>query len=85
MCACAVHTTQPIDDDLDDFMYRQKVLAGMKSETFPESFFGEFSNLRKAIFARDWVEVEETIQALEACAVNVCNKYDAEWLRNNQQ
>ena len=71
--------TQPIDDL--DVQHRQNVLAGMQSETFKELFRNEFTNLREAIKQRDWPEVTDTIEALEACAVDACEKFDEQWKR----
>jgi hypothetical protein len=61
--------------DVDE-LHRRRVLAGMRTESFRELFNNEFENLRVSIKQRDWVEVEETIQALEACAVNAAQMVD---------
>ena len=66
--ACAV---QPIEVDELEVRHRQRVLAGIQTETFKNLFWGEFDNLREAIKERDWVEVNDTIESLEACAVKV--------------
>ena len=56
--------------------HRLRVIDGMKSQTFKDIFYGEFDNLRKAIALRDKTEIRECIEALEACAVDACRKYD---------
>lgn len=62
--------------DLEEAQFRQRVLAGMQTSIFKELFNNEFDNLRKAIKERDWSEVTNTIESLEACAVDACEKYD---------
>ena len=63
----------------EEARHRLHVIAGMKTQTFKELFCGEFDNLRRAITLRDKEEIQATIEALEACAVDVCRKYDALW------
>jgi hypothetical protein len=67
---------EAVDLEIVALLHRKRVLQGMQSETFREIFGDEFTNLSKAISAGDWQEVTDTIEALEACAVDACEKYD---------
>ena len=66
-----------------DAKHRLRVIAGMQTETFKEIFYGEFDNLRRAIAKRDKEEIRDTIEALEACAVDACHKHDELWRELN--
>jgi hypothetical protein len=68
--------TAQIDPEIK---HRLQVIRGMKTQTFKDLFYGEFENLRKAIQQRNTQEIRDTIEALEACAVDVCEKYDELW------
>jgi hypothetical protein len=65
----------------DDAKYRLRVLAGMQTPTFKELFHGEFDILRKAINTGDREGILTTIEALEGCAVDVCEQYDEQLQR----
>ena len=66
--------------DFED-AHRQRVIAGMQTPSFKEVFHSEFENLRKAVADGDCEEIENTIQALESCGVNVCQQFDNAYKR----
>lgn len=75
-------TAPKIDEDA---AHRLRVIAGMKTNTFKELFHGEFDNLRKALAVGDEEEITNTIEALEACAVDACRKHDELWRLLNHE
>jgi len=68
-----------------DVKHRLNVIAGMTTPTFKMIFSEEFTNLRKAIARRDKEEINNTIEALEACAVDACRMHDELWRELNHE